>query len=117
MRNVETRVTTLGKHGVEIFESNGNRIHVPVVPEVVKIDPTGVGDGFRAGFLAGRARGLGWERSAQLGSLIATLVLETVGTQEWRLDWELSYPRLHAAYGRVAAEQIVAALGVLVPTA
>lgn len=112
MRNVEVRVTTLGKHGVEIVERDGNRITVDVVPEIVKIDPTGVGDGFRAGFLAGRARGLSLERSAQLGSLIATLVLETVGTQEWRLDWELSYPRLEGCYGSEAAEEIVAALGV-----
>ncbi len=54
---------------------------------------------FRAGFLTGRERGLSLERSAQLGSLVATLVLETVGTQEWTLDWDLSYPRLEAAYG------------------
>ncbi len=117
MRNVDCRVTTLGKHGVEIVDRDGSRIAVEVVPEVVKIDPTGVGDGFRAGFLAGQARGLSLRRSAQLGSLIATLVLETIGTQEWELDWELSYPRLQACYGTEAAEEILLALGVLVPTA
>ena len=117
MLNVEVRVTTLGKHGVEIVQRDASRIVVPVVPEVVKIDPTGVGDGFRAGFLAGRARGLSLERSAQLGSLLATLVLENVGTQEYELDWELSYPRLEGVYGAAAADEILAALKVPAATA
>ena len=38
---------------------------------------------FRAGFLAGVASDLKLTRAAQLGSLIATLVLETSGTKEW----------------------------------
>jgi sugar/nucleoside kinase (ribokinase family) len=32
------------------------------------VDPTGVGDAFRAGFLVGLAGGLGHERCAQMGS-------------------------------------------------
>ncbi len=59
---------------------------MPALPETAKVDPTGVGDGFRAGFLAGRAVGLGFERAAQLGSLMATLVLETTGAQEYTLE-------------------------------
>ena len=59
---------------------------MPALPEKAKVDPTGVGDGFRAGFLAGRSRALGLQRSAELGSLMATLVLETVGTQEYPFD-------------------------------
>ena len=39
------------------------------------------GDAFRAGFLSGQALGLNLERSSQLGSLMATLTLETV---DWR---------------------------------
>lgn len=117
MRKVGYRVTTLGAAGVEIIASPANggaRIQVAALPEIAKIDPTGVGDGFRAGFLAGRSRGLGLERAAQLGSLMATLVLETVGTQEYRLEWETALPRLSAAYGDGAANEIVAALGVAV---
>jgi AraC-like DNA-binding protein len=53
-----------------------------VVPAEEARDPTGVGDAFRAGFLAGTDSGLSPERAAQLGSLIATLVLESTGTQE-----------------------------------
>ena len=83
---VDLRVTTLGAKGVDIVERDGTTTHVDVVPENSQTDPTGVGDAFRAGFLTGRSAGLSLERSAQLGSLVAVLVLESTGTQEW--DWD-----------------------------
>ncbi|WP_050064985.1 carbohydrate kinase family protein [Rhodococcus sp. RD6.2] len=104
------RVTTLGAKGVEIVDREGNFVHVGVVPERAKVDPTGVGDAFRAGFLTGRSAGLGLERSAQLGSLVAVLVLETVGTQEWTLDRDDAVKRLAEAYGTEAAEEIATLL-------
>jgi adenosine kinase len=81
-------------------------VHVPVVPAQVVADPTGVGDAFRAGFLAGLAWGLTYERCAQVGSLLATLVLETVGTQEYRLDAAAALRRVADAYGTAAATEI-----------
>ena len=60
-------------------------IEVTCPPEELKADPTGVGDAFRAGFLAGLAWELSHERCAQIGSLLATYVIETVGTQEYDL--------------------------------
>src|SRR5262249_45986452 len=80
---VGMRITTLGEKGVEIVDSRGPVVHVSAVPELAKTDPTGVGDAFRAGFIAGLTHGLDLERAAQLGSYIAVLVLETVGPQEW----------------------------------
>ena len=53
------RVTTLGSKGVEIVAADGSRLAVGALPEKSKTDPTGVGDAFRAGFLAGQARGAG----------------------------------------------------------
>ena len=58
---------------------------VTVAEEDRKADPTGVGDAFRAGYLSGQAWGLSDERSAQLGALLATYVIETIGTQEYEL--------------------------------
>ncbi|MGB3769698.1 MAG: carbohydrate kinase family protein [Rhodococcus sp. (in: high G+C Gram-positive bacteria)] len=107
---VGMRVTTLGKNGVEIVGKDGVEIRVSVVPETSKVDPTGVGDAFRAGFLVGRADGLGLERSAQLGSFIAVLVLETTGTQEWTLVRDDAVKRLTEAYGEDAANEIAAVL-------
>ncbi len=107
---VGLRVTTRGEHGVDIVGADGTSVHVGVVPEVDKTDPTGVGDAFRAGFLTARSAGLDLERSAQLGSLVAVLVLESVGTQEWTLDRASALDRLRAAYGDAAADELAAVL-------
>ena len=79
MSQIELRVTTLGEKGVDLVGRDGTFIHVDVVPETHKDDPTGIGDAFRAGFLTGRDEGLSLERAAQLASLVATLVLEAPG--------------------------------------
>lgn len=107
---VDVRVTTLGANGVEILPADGERIYVGVVPERQRVDPTGVGDAFRAGFLTGRVAGLGFERAAQLGCLVAVLVLETVGTQEWTWNRDEALDRLADAYGQDAADEIGAVL-------
>ncbi|GGG05143.1 putative adenosine kinase CbhK [Rhodococcoides trifolii] len=103
---VELRITTLGKRGVEIVGADGTDVRVGVVPETSKIDPTGVGDAFRAGFLYARTRGLSLERAAQLGSFVAVLVLETTGTQEWTLVRDDAVKRLGDAYGSDVASEI-----------
>jgi adenosine kinase len=103
---VAVRVTTLGKDGVEVTGRGMDRIHVPVVQDVKVNDPTGVGDGFRAGFFAGLSWGLGLERAAQVGSLIAALVLESVGPQEYDVRPDLFVKRLGESYGDAAADEV-----------
>ncbi|WP_280233766.1 carbohydrate kinase family protein [Nocardia cyriacigeorgica] len=105
-KRVGIRVTTLGKNGVLVVDRDGTEVRVGVVPENAKVDPTGVGDAFRAGFLTGHTAGLSLERAAQLGSLVAVLVLETVGTQEWTLDADDALKRLTQAYGPEAAAEL-----------
>jgi adenosine kinase len=48
------------------------------------VDPTGVGDAYRAGLLAARHRGLSWEVAGRVGSVAAVYALETVGAQPRR---------------------------------
>jgi adenosine kinase len=103
---VAIRVTTLGKHGVEITGSSIDRIHVPIAREIKAYDPTGVGDGFRAGFFSALSWGLGLERAAQVGALLATLVLETVGTQEYEVRPDIFVKRLAESYGDEAADEV-----------
>ncbi|WP_369797491.1 carbohydrate kinase family protein [Nocardia sp. CNY236] len=105
-QKVGVRVTTLGADGVQIVDADGTEVTVGVVPETQKVEPTGVGDAFRAGFLTGHTGGLSLTRSAQLGSLIAVLVLETTGTQEWTLNKEAALQRLTEAYGPEAAAEV-----------
>ncbi|MBM7367067.1 carbohydrate kinase family protein [Gordonia hydrophobica] len=107
---VGTRVTTLGAGGADVIERDGTVTHVDVVPVETQVDPTGVGDGFRAGFLTALSRGLGYERAAQLGSLVAALVLESESTQGWSWDVETAVQRLTTAYGADAAAEIKSVL-------
>lgn len=106
LTRVGIRVTTLGANGVRVEQPGGDGIEVRVPPERSKADPTGVGDAFRAGFLAGHSWGLSLQRSAELGSMLATLVVETVGTQEYDLDAGRFLSRYTAFYGTAAAAEI-----------
>ncbi len=103
---VQIRVKTLGSNGCEISVRGGKTISVSVPPEEVKADPTGVGDAFRAGFLSGIAWGVSLERAAQVGSLLATYVIETVGTQEYDIAQEKFLKRFAATYGQEAAAEV-----------
>ena len=110
MSQIQLRITTLGAKGVDIVGSDGTFVHVGVVPEIRQADPTGIGDAFRAGFLTGRSAGLSLERSAQLAAMVATLVLEAPGPQEWTWDSESAVARIGEAYGADAAAEIGAAI-------
>jgi adenosine kinase len=106
LNRVEVWITTLGKDGVRITGRGIEPIHVPVAADVKPYDPTGVGDGFRAGFFAARLWGLSLERSAQIGSLLAALVLETVGTQEYEIRADIFTKRLAESYGEECAAEV-----------
>ncbi|MHB1118855.1 MAG: carbohydrate kinase family protein [Bellilinea sp.] len=73
-------VITLGKSGVEIHV-DGSVQKLPAVPEDKIVDPTGVGDAFRGGFLRGYQLGLDWKICCQIGSLAAVYCLENNGPQ------------------------------------
>jgi adenosine kinase len=110
MNQIGLRVTTLGPKGVDLVSSDGTFVHVGIVPETRQADPTGIGDAFRAGFLTGRSAGLSLERAAQLASMVAVLVFEAPGPQEWTWDKAASVARIADAYGSDAGDEIAAAL-------
>ena len=111
LEHVGVRITTLGKNGARITSRAGIDITVPVAQEKVIKDPTGVGDAFRAGFLMGLGWGLELQRCAEVGSLLATYVIETVGTQEFELDLNEFIDRLEQAYGKDCAQDVASHLG------
>ncbi|RPH57477.1 MAG: carbohydrate kinase family protein [Chloroflexi bacterium] len=80
LKHVHNIVVTKGAEGAVIY-AEGKEIVVPVTPEERIVDPTGVGDAFRGGFLAAYARGWDWKLCGQVGSLAAVYVLEQNGTQ------------------------------------
>lgn len=107
LARVNVRITTLGKRGVEVAGRDIETVHVPVAKERAKADPTGVGDAFRAGLLTARDWGMSWERSAQVGSMLACYVLETIGTQEYQVKPSEFAERLAESYGDACAEEVL----------
>ena len=106
LKRVGTRVTTLGSRGVRIERLGEPVVEVPVANELRIADPTGVGDAFRAGFLAGLSWGLPPRRCAEVGSMLATYVIETVGTQEYEIARGGFLQRFTEAYGAEAAAEV-----------
>ena len=106
LERVKYRVVTLGSMGAKVESAAGEFVQVTCPQEKSKTDPTGVGDSFRSGFIAGLAWGLSHERCAQLGALIATYVIETLGTQEYRFTPAEFVARFAEAYGQTAADEI-----------
>jgi len=78
--HVKTLVITRGKDGADLY-SGMDAVHIPTVPENEIVDPTGVGDAFRGGFLTGYSRGFDWKLCGEIGSLAAVYCLEQRGPQ------------------------------------
>jgi adenosine kinase len=110
LSRVKHRVVTQGSKGARIESKGGELIKIKCPKENAKVDPTGVGDSFRSGFIAGLAWGLSHERCLQLGAMLATYVIETKGTQEYRFTSSEFLERFNAAYGESAAKEIGAHL-------
>ena len=101
---VEVRVTTHGSKGSVISRKGHDDISVGIAEADVVVDPTGTGDAFRAGFLAATAWGLELERAAQVGALLATHCVESVGPQDYVLTEFLA--RFEKAFGADAAAEL-----------
>lgn len=76
---VDTLVVTRGAHGSTMM-GRDFRVDVPAARELRNVDPTGVGDAYRAGLLTGIVRGYPWEVTGRLATLAATYVIEQNGT-------------------------------------
>lgn len=79
-KRVRFMVITKGKDGAEVY-ADDRVISIPVFPPDQILDPTGVGDAFRGGFLRGLTLNLDWQTCGQMGALSATYCLEQRGTQ------------------------------------
>ena len=80
LQQVKFMVVTRGELGATIY-TEGKEYIIPIVPASQIVDPTGVGDAFRGGFLTGYAADLDWEVCGKMGALAATYCLEQKGPQ------------------------------------
>jgi adenosine kinase len=106
LSRVDMQVTTLGKDGARILRAGHDPMEVAAAADVTAVEPTGVGDAFRAGFLAALSWHVDLERAAQVGSVLAAYVVETVGTQEYSFTPAEFLGRLEDSYGPAAADDV-----------
>lgn len=78
--SVDYVVVTSGEKGAEVWVKD-SYYKIPAVYPSCLVDPTGVGDAFRGGFLRGLQLGMDWQTCGQMGALAATYCLENRGTQ------------------------------------
>ena len=84
-------VITRGADGSEIYSRDTgvlSPIMVPVVEPMQFVDPTGCGDAYRSGFLKGYLEERSLETCGRMGALMATLVVEKIGTQNHTTNTE-----------------------------
>ena len=82
-KEVEALIVTRGGSGSEIM-ADGETIQIPTIAVDQVIDPTGCGDAFRAGLLYGISKGLDWQTTGRLASLMGGIKIEHHGTQNHR---------------------------------
>ena len=77
----ENIITTLGEQGCSVINGGEDAI-LPAARVSQVVDPTGAGDGFRAGLIKGLADGLSVSEAAKVGLTSAAYAVEHHGTQE-----------------------------------
>lgn len=85
VEHVDAMITTLGAKGSKVLTRDGE-LSVPVCKVKKVVDPTGAGDAYRAGFVAGLSRGFELKICAEMGSVAAAYVVEQYGTQSHKFS-------------------------------
>ena len=80
---VKGLIVTLGARGSCVY-TDGRVLEIPAAPATQVNDPTGCGDAYRAGLLYGLLRGLDWETTGRIASLMGAIKIEQHGTQNHR---------------------------------
>jgi adenosine kinase len=80
LERVGTIIVTLGERGSRIVTREGE-IAVPAARPHAVLEPTGVGDAYRAGLIKGLAGGYDWPVAGRIAALAAVYVIEHPGPQ------------------------------------
>jgi adenosine kinase len=80
LKRAETIIVTLGEKGSRIVTQDQVYLVPAATPKAV-LEPTGVGDAYRAGLIKGMAHGFSWPVSGRIAALAAAYVIEHPGPQ------------------------------------
>ena len=81
LESVDIVVVTRGENGSQIYRKGQSTIDIKPAKVLAVVDPTGAGDAYRGGFVAGMVQGLPLEICGQMGSISAAYAVEHYGTQ------------------------------------
>ncbi|MCL4471720.1 MAG: carbohydrate kinase family protein [Chloroflexi bacterium] len=95
---VKALVVTRGGQGSDIY-ADGQRHEIPCVKVENVVDPTGCGDAYRAGLLYGIARGMDWQITGRLASLMGAVKIASRGGQNHTLAREELHSRFKEHFG------------------
>ncbi|NLB01659.1 MAG: carbohydrate kinase family protein [Methanomicrobiales archaeon] len=95
--SVPMTITTRGAEG-SILCMDGEEYHIPAV-RVDAADPTGAGDGYRAGFLTAFQKGYTPLECCRIGAVVSSFVVEQPGPQANLPDWERMLARYRKFFG------------------
>jgi adenosine kinase len=101
---VGTLIITRGEEGSTIL-THEMKYEVPAVLTARPVDPTGVGDAYRAGVLKGLALSLPWNVVGRMAALAATYVLENHGPQNHHYTREEFVQRYRTYFGDDALDR------------
>jgi adenosine kinase len=79
LNQVKILITTLGEKGSRVQTKNDN-LEIKAAKPTAVLDPTGAGDAYRAGFLAGYSKNLDLKICAQMGGIASCYAIEKYGT-------------------------------------
>jgi adenosine kinase len=98
-RRVRALIVTRGAEG-SVIHADGREIAIPAARPEQVVDPTGCGDAYRAGLIYGLQRGLDWETTGRIASLMGAIKIGHAGTQHHRFTGSEFADRFRAAFGR-----------------
>ena len=95
---VAAYVVTRGAEG-SVVHTKGRSVDIPAVRAAAVVDPTGCGDAYRAGLVYGLMRGIDWETTGRIASLMGAIKIATVGTQDHRFTLDEFRDRFNETFG------------------
>ncbi|HXS27609.1 MAG TPA: carbohydrate kinase family protein [Steroidobacteraceae bacterium] len=101
---VEALIITRGAEG-SIIHAKGREHRIPCAQAREVVDPTGCGDAYRAGLIHGLLRGLDWETTGRIASLMGAIKIEKRGTQNHRFTAAELAERYRQSFGTTLADE------------
>lgn len=104
MERVDALIVTRAAEGSLIY-SKGRTLRIPAAAPKAVVDPTGCGDAYRAGLIHGLLRGLDWEATGRIASLMGAIKIESRGPQNHRFTRSDFEQRFQQNFGQQAPGQ------------